>query len=173
MRVHGYGPVGRFARRSIRFHCRIMFVAISSALATAVLSACGAERITEPKQWNCETTRPLLGGTWSGMRDGSEMVLRVIERECTGSLTSPYVGWPLGGTWTWKGLSGQISGGGPTAGTITGPYSASAKLTYSPTLVRGFSGSVILTVENLPAGSTIAALLNGGWDAPPTQLRVR
>lgn len=130
--------------------------------------ACSSQRITQPSGWTCATTRPALDGTWVGTLDGAEIILQIVERECIGSLTFPYMGWPLAGSWTWKGITGQLSGGGPLAGTLSGPYTPSTKLTYGVTLGRGFDGSISLTLGNLPAGSTITAELSGVWTTPPT-----
>jgi hypothetical protein len=157
-RVHGMASL----------HRHRLLGAPTGALVALLVGACGSQHSTEPARWSCETTRPALNGTWVGTLDREEIVLYIVERECTGSLDFPYVGWPLDGTWTWNGIVGQITGGGPLVGTLSGPYSASKKLTYSIGLNRGFGGSISLRVGNLPAGSSITAELSGAWATPPT-----
>jgi hypothetical protein len=148
---------------------RFIVAATMCSMLVLLVAACSAERITKPPSWTCEATRPALNGTWVGTLDSQEIILQLVEGGCTGSLTPPaYVGWPISGTWSWKGISGQISGGGPSAGSLPQAYDPTAKLTYSVTLIRGFDGNVILGLDNLPAGSTITAQVSGIWTTPPT-----
>lgn len=168
MTAHRGGRITSFSRVVARRRQRVAFGAPLGALLAQLIGACSDERVTQPASWSCENTRPALTGTWAGPLDGAYLVLQIVEGECMADLTFPYVGWPLAGTWTWKGIGGQLSGGGPLAGTISGPYSPSKCLTYGVTLGRGFDGNVSLTFTNLPASTTVTAELRGVWDIPPT-----
>lgn len=156
------------AHRSAPRRLRRLLCGHVSAVLLLVAGACAPDRVTQPARWDCATTRPALDGAWVGTLDGGEIVLQIVERECIGALTFPYVGWPLEGTWTWKGIGGPVSGGGPKAGTLPSSYSASANLSYSVTLIRGLVGAVNLRLDSLPAGSTITAQLSGAWGTSPT-----